>query len=257
MTDSEKMLINIIYADKPIKEFVNSEMPSVIQLIGRWRYAIGLSKECDADDLVTMSFFIKENYGFLNVSEIDHAIKLSITGKLGLDSEEVNPFNNFSFLYVGKILNAYLEYKKSLFRDITKRRDEAEIKQIAVPKPTPEEMAETMKEIIAGEYQKWKSSGEILDPFNIVYNYFKKTNQAAISKEQTELIKAQAKKKAKETKEKNTDYRISFSNGMNEESLYIMYGKNLCTQYIFSKIEDIDKFLNTITAEHFTDDTNG
>lgn len=258
VTENEKALIEVIFSDKPICQMTKPEMPSVVQLIGRWRYSIGLSKECSAEDLVAMSLFIQENYGFLSVPEIDHAIKLSITGKLGLDNEEVNPFNNFSFLYVGKILNGYLDYKKSIFKQITARKEEYSKKEI-VPtfKPSPDEMANNMREIVKGEYDKWKQNGEILDVFNIVYGYLEKVGKAAIPKEVGEQIMLEARKKAVEKNQKLHDGRISFTSGMSEESLYVMYGKNLCTQYVFSKIESIDEFLKTIIPEHFTDGTNG
>lgn len=256
VTESEKALIDVIYSDKPVSQMTKPEMASVVKLIGRWRYSIGLSKECSPEDLVAMSLFIQENYGFLSVPEIDHAIKLSITGKLGLDNEEVNPFNNFSFLYVGKILNAYLDYKKSIFKQITVRKEEYSKKELPVAeKPSPAEMAESMKDIVKGEYEKWKSNGEITDVFNIVYGYLEKVGKAVMPKEVGEQIMAEARKKAVLKNEKIYD-RISFTSGMSEESLYVMYGKNLCTQYFFSKLESIEEFLITIIPEHFTDDTN-
>lgn len=257
VTESEKTLVDVIYRGKSIAQMSKPEMAEVVELIGRWRYAVGLSKECASEDLVAMSLFIRDSYGYLSVAEIDHAIKLSITGKLGLDNEEVNPFNNFSFLYVGKILNSYLDYKKSIFKKIVDRREEHSQKVVLTDKPSPMQMAENMKDIVRGEYEKWKSNGEITDLFNIVYGYLEKVGKAGIPKEVGETITIEARKKAKEKNEKIHNGLISFTSGMSEESLYVMYGKNLCTQYFFSKLESIDDFLNTIIPEHFTDGNNG
>lgn len=51
-----------------------------------------------------------ENYGGHTLSEIDLAFKMAITGKLDLESKEVNCYENFSCMYFSKIINAYRKW---------------------------------------------------------------------------------------------------------------------------------------------------
>lgn len=238
---------------KMISSLSEEEKIPIISLLGRWRYYIGVTSDVPDDEFPTLEKFISKHYGFLKIDEINLAIDLSLTGKLG--DVQTRAFNTFSVLYVSSILNAYLAYKDKLFKAIKARQDN--VLQIEYQKvPDPKERCEEFKEIVLGEYKKWKEQGSIQDYFCLIYNYLEKTGQAAILKEDAKEITKRALTLAREFKSKTGGFKtigqaMTSMVGANEEQLYTMFGKNLCTEYIFSKIEDINKFVETIIPDHF------
>jgi len=214
---------------------------SLILLVSKWRIYIGIPKSDVSEELAVICQFINQNYSFLTLDEINLAIQLSITRKLS-DTEF---YGYFSPMYVAKVLDSYLYYRKITMADAIRKKEkhDAEIRE-QQNRPTPEKQAETNKSIIRGFYNDWKEKGEISDPFSLVYNYLRKHKLLEVSKEDIEKAQEYARTKIANMKKED---RTQMFTETDEKRL----ARNWCVQKYFQTV-DIDVLIDNIKAEQFT-----
>jgi polyhydroxyalkanoate synthesis regulator phasin len=196
--------------------------------------------------LVLLSQFIVKNYPQITIEEIDLAIDLSLTDKLDVD---VRTFNNFSPMYVSRILNGYIEHRKRLYHEIYSRKvKEEEIKQMQ-KKATPQEERDLTIEIIRDFYNKYKTDGYIDDVFNILYNYLKKSKKLNPSKEVIDEAIKYGKIKAEE--HINSYFADVFiKERPDKKELENRYARNYCVCKFFDTL-NLEEFLSKIEISEF------
>jgi hypothetical protein len=214
---------------------------ALILLISKWRIYIGIPKTDVSEELAIICQFINKNYSFLTLEEINLAIELSIKRKL----PDTEFFGYFSPMYVAKVFDSYLYYRKITMADAIRRKEkhEAEIRE-QLNKPTSEQQANSTKEIMRGFYNDWKERGEISDPFSLAYNYLRKHNFLEVSKEDIEKAQEYAKMKIANMKKEDRTQMFTESD---EKRL----ARNWCVQKYFQTV-DIDVLINNIKPEQFT-----
>jgi hypothetical protein len=201
-----------------------SSKEELINVVVRWRMYIGVPKTDVAEELVLVAAFIWENYGFLTISEIELAYKLSILNKLS----NIEFYGQFAPMYVAKVLDSYLYYRKMTLADSIRRREKA-LQQEAEKRnrPTPEVMAEDWKKMVYEYYDEWKEKGEIRDAFSLLYNYLRKWKMMEVTKETIEEAQAYGKKKVAELKEKEFFGKIDSHLYATQEK---GFSRNYCVQ---------------------------
>lgn len=120
--------IKIFEADKTMKRIkdinTNDELKPLIDLVGKWRFYIGVKDELTQDEILMNINFIRENFSQLNLVDINEAINLSLNGKLDVDIEH---YQNFTPIYISRILLAYQQYKGKVIvgirKEITKQKN--------------------------------------------------------------------------------------------------------------------------------------
>ena len=127
-----------------------------------------------------------------------------------------------------------------------REKHQQELKELA-NKPSPEQMAKDMRELIKGFYAEWKENGEIKDVFSISYNFLRKHNMLIVNKEDIDEAMAYGLKMAR-SKEKKVFERV---NPEDEKAETHRYARNWCVQKYFETIK-IDVLLNNINSELFT-----
>lgn len=199
-----------------------------------------------AKELALLGTFIFENYSNITYEEITLAINLSLTDKLNCD---VRTFNSFSPMYVSRILNAYIEYKRGMYNDLMKRKELADMKKEMDKEITPEEKMQSMVELIRYFYDQYKAEGYIKDYFNTLYNYFRRTNRLSVGKQMIDDALKYGKEEAQKHKKEYFDDAFK-KEKVNVESIEKRYARNYCVQVFFNNL-DIDKMISTIKIEEF------
>ncbi len=92
---------------------------------------------------------ILTNYGNHSPAEIKLAFDMAISGKLDIDEKDVVAYQNFSCIYISKILNAYRKWSAETFNQYTKSNVMVEIAE-----PEPIETLDMIKE--------WQDKKEII-----------------------------------------------------------------------------------------------
>jgi hypothetical protein len=164
-------------------EFIGNlkEFGKIIDVVAKWRMYIGMPKQDISEELNVIASFIGMTYKHLTLKEIELAYHLSAIRVL----DDVEFYGYFSPMYVGKVIDAYLYYRKKNLADAIRRKETDEWKQADKKnRPTPEKQAEDWKEMVEDFYKKYKETGEIEDVFNLCYDYFRnKSKILKISKE--------------------------------------------------------------------------
>jgi len=218
----------------------------LLKVITEWRIYIGVPKAEDlGEEFSVLANFLKQNFGFLTIDEVRLAYNLSVTRKL----KDVEFYGFFSPMYVGKVLDSYLYYRKITMSDALreKQKYDQEIEELK-NRPTPEQMASDMKKLMKDYYEEWQEKGEIRDGFSIVYNFLRKHKFLKLTQQEIDEAMAYGIKKAKSKEKKNW---MEKTNPEDEEADSRRFARNWCVQNFF-KNNDIDILLNNINSELFT-----
>lgn len=139
---------NIFIAHQTEKKIADFDTLEEDQLILKqlmvWKVMTGITNQPAPEDFVLILDFIKINYGTLNIFDIKNAMNLSSSNQLEIKkTANDESFANFSCVYVGRILSAYIEYKKEIVFDVRKA---IEKKQSLLP-PPKKSLAEQKKDL--------------------------------------------------------------------------------------------------------------
>jgi hypothetical protein len=225
-------------------------MSSLIDVLAKWRWMSGVSNNSQGEDdiakeLVYLSEFVVKNYNNITIDEISLCIDLSLTNKLDVD---VNTYNSFSPMYVSRILNAYIEYKRVLYNNIYSKKDLEDSRKFLEKKPTPEEKMHSMIDLIKYFYDEYKKEGEVKDHFNAIYNYLKRTNRITLSKDIIDQALEYGKRRSVE--HINTYWDLLDRDKPKGDEIVKRFARNYCVQMIFDTI-DLNDFCSKIKVDEF------
>lgn len=165
------------YKMKRISQFQsNDEVKPLIDIVGKWRFFIGVKEELTQEELFMNVTFIRENFGELNLLDINEAMNLSIKGVLNVDVEH---YQAFTPLYISKILNAYKKYKGEIIVDIGNQIKTIENKPT---KPTSEQLINLTKENLKTQFKE-RDSKAFSDYGSVLYDFIKKNKLVLFTKE--------------------------------------------------------------------------
>jgi hypothetical protein len=243
-SNDELNIVKSIFSER------QNTIEDLIDVLAKWRWMAGIgtynqSEDDVAKELVLLSQFILKNYPNINIDEISLAIDLSLTDKLDVD---VRAFNNFSPMYVSRILNSYKDYKLRLFKNIQERKNKEEDKILMEKNVSPKEKMDNMIDLIRYFYDKFKSDGFIDDHFNTLYNYFRRTNKLNPNKDIVNQAIEYGRIRANE-------YISSYFDALskdkpNKESIEKRYARNYCVQIFFESL-NLEDFISKIQISEF------
>ena len=81
---------------------------------------LGIREKMSDEELIINMNFLKESYPNITLEDVRLAIKYSLNGTLGMNPET---FGSFSPLYISKVINAYLIYKREEMIAIESRKN--------------------------------------------------------------------------------------------------------------------------------------
>lgn len=217
----------------------------ILSVVAKWRMYCGLPKQDVSEEVAMVRDFIIENYGFLTISEIELAYKLATLNKL----DDAEFYGHFSPIYISKVLNSYLYYRKKTLAEAIRRKEKYETNLlIEKNKPTPEEEAELTKKIFKDFYEQHKSGKDINDILNICWTFLRKYKMIKPTKDEIADAIKYGEQKAKDNEQ--TIWKFYETSGIDREVDVRRFARNYCVQRFFEKT-DIEKFLDDIKPELF------
>lgn len=218
------------------------DLTPLLQVISKWRVYVGVPKGDVAEELAIITEFIYKNFGHLTLKELELAINLSVLRKL----DDVEFYGTFSVMYVGKVIESYLYYRKRTMADAIRLMEKQKYDDIEKQnKPTPEQEAELTKEIISDFYKQYKEEGHINDILNICWFFFRKYKWITPTRSEYDDAMAWAEKQYDKL---NKGFFSRVENDK-EQKIKIL-ARNYCVQNYFSTI-DINVALKNIKSELF------
>ena len=134
-------------------------------------YYVGIKEAPSPQQMVLLTEFVQRNYLDLSIEQISLAFEMALTGKLDLEQKDLEHFQQFSMLYISKILNSFKELQTIKIKDY----------QLTKPEPIKKIIMETEKEykernIIAtlNLYQAYKIGEKVIDFDNLTFKYLYK-----------------------------------------------------------------------------------
>lgn len=196
LNKAQVKIYDIFTNQPPIREIsTNDELAPLIDVIGKWRFYLGIKEEPSKQEMIINTNFVRENFGALRIGDIHEAINLSVAGKLDCDNEA---YNNFSPLYIGRILNAYNEYRNQIIGQV-KRQITIQESQKA-NELTQEEKSRLWRESFLSAWNIVHTGGFFEDYGHSWYEYIKKNKLVTNSQELTDKALEYAKKRISEEK---------------------------------------------------------
>jgi len=175
-TDSKIKIYEAYRSLKRIRDFnTNDELKPLIDLVGKWRYYIGIREELSQEELFMNITFIRENFNELNLVDINEAINLSLKGDLNIDVEH---YQNFTPLYISKILKAYKEYRGKIIYDIRESISKIENQPV---EPTLAEKVDITKSSLLAMY-KSREDKRFHDYGGVTYDFIKRNQLMMFTK---------------------------------------------------------------------------
>lgn len=245
-TEAERKVIDSIFYPK-IGNSSDEILNQLIDTVAKWQFYVGI-KNPSSQELLLIVQFIQKQYSQLSCQEISLAVDLGLEGKL--DVTDLKPYGVFSPLYVSGILNAYIDYKMPIVREVVERYERINPPNTDTPKMTVEEQAKFMRDIILSEYRKFKENGTVNDYLSIIYDFLKKTKRLIITEELKEKAITEGERMYAEyiSKERavgnfvdkfwNIQDKKSKTNKMSREYCLIEYFKNVDIEALVNSIKD-------------------
>lgn len=220
----------------------NDELKPLIDLVGKWRYYIGIKEELSQEELFMNVTFIRENFNELNLVDIDQAINLSLKGDLNVDVEH---YQSFTPLYISKILKAYKEYRGRIICEIRDRIEKLE----SVPKEaTIEERIELTKSSLQSMFNS-RADDRFYDYGGVTYDFIKRNELMLFSKE---LVKEAMLfgKKEQQKKVRNSAYKDVLLGG--NKNLISERERKEAMIRSYARTFVVKKWLNTFDENSFS-----
>jgi hypothetical protein len=196
LNKAQVKIYDIFTNQPPIREIsTNDELAPLIDVIGKWRFYLGIKEEPSKQEMIINTNFVRENFGALRIGDIHEAINLSVAGKLDCDNEA---YNNFSPLYIGRILNAYNEYRNQIIGQVKRQISIKESNKAS--ELSQDEKNKLWRASFLSAWNIVKSGGFFEDYGHSWYEYIKKNKLVINSKELTENALEYAKKRISEEK---------------------------------------------------------
>ena len=179
--------------------------------------------------------FIRQNYGNHTTAEIRIAFDMAIAGKLDIDLNEVNCYENFTCLYFSKIMTAYRYWAKEQIKYLPKKD---EVKQL----PVANQSASESVKFWFNEWSESKTKNYFLfSQFTKVYDVLVANNKMNLSNEEKNNIKLKVKNDLVDSC-KNDFERAKMKIAINDDSYIYPHCKKLAVALHFNKLIDIDNF---------------
>ena len=237
----ELKLVKLIEDGVMIQRLENPK-ETVLELVTQWRFAVGLPKEDVSEELVVVTNFILMNYAHMTLGEIENAINMSIMKQL----KDCDFFGHFSPMYCASVLESYLHYRKIRLADAVKRRQQYLIKATEERnRPTQEQQAENMKEILSGLWQEFQEMGVVKDPFNLAYEYLYRIGALHVNFK--DLATGIRNAVRENSIMRQAEFKTVGDYSLNERRL----AKNWLVQNYFSSLQKVEQVLMLVDPIHF------
>lgn len=242
----------IALKNTPIAKIENNAKEQIIDIVAKWKWMVGVNSSNQDENEVAMelamiSNFIQNNYSFLTPQELNTCIELSLTNKLDVD---VKTYNSFSPMYVSRILNAYVDYRKVVFNQVTERKNKENL-QIQLDSPvTAEFKMSEMIDLIRYIHQQYIETGKVNDVFNVLYNYFKRTNRIVLDKLIIEEAMSYGKKEMEIHLHETYGLPLKSREAPNTDLITKRFARNYCVHKYFQTL-NLENLISSIKLNEF------
>ena len=170
--NSTDLQIARTYDHKKIGDFNKEDMKSLVEIMGKWKFLLGVQNEATDQELIFICQFVYDEFKKFTLEDIKIAMHWAISGKTDLTYVSQK---TLSAAYVSKAIQAYEEEKRHIIQKIAYDKEVFERKKAREEKLdiTVEEKMSNFKNILITEYNNYKTQGRFYDFGDFIYNWIK------------------------------------------------------------------------------------
>ena len=177
--------------NEPIKE----SLKRIFALIG-----LKAEKYPSEYEKMILVHFIRENMNQYTPPDFIVAFEMAICGELGLDLNKLDHFQNFSTIYLAKVMNAYKSHKMKVIGELRRKEQEKKFAEKEISDDEKKQIEENFfKKMVLDELEIYKKTEELpsIMPFSAKHIYACMLNRGLIKYSQEEKIKIFEEEKSK------------------------------------------------------------
>jgi hypothetical protein len=168
-------------SEKRIRDYNNNDMGKLMELLGEWRYLLGISSQATERELILLTKFIKDSFQNLTYTDIKTTMMMALQGKLEI---AFTPMINFSAKYISDAINEYGYLKSKFINSANELQQKKDLERKSPPKKyTPEERMNIFADIIKISHNMANEKGEVYDFESKIYKWLRDTKQIKMSQE--------------------------------------------------------------------------
>jgi len=241
------------FSEKRIGDFNKDDMKGLVEIMGKWRFLLGVQSESSDSELIFICQFIYDEFKKFTLSDIRLAMNWAISGKTDMTFVS---HKSLSAAYVSKAIQAYEDEKRSIVKRIAYDKEAYE-RNKHVNEPlniSPEEQANTFLSILMDAYKKYKEKGDFYDLGDFIYNWMKKYKIANITKEVVNDAMIYGETRYREFKAEQKHEagmrRIKIMDTGDDESNKKKFAREYIIRKFFDKVE-FEQLVKLVKVEQF------
>lgn len=222
-----------------------NEYNVLLATLGKWAIYIGVSDNVSDKELQLNAEFISENFGRLNIEDINQVINMVTNKSLETQAQH---YGKMSPMYIGQVLNDYKKHRSAIITDCNAKYSKYKMEQ-SLPKPSKEESISNLKILITDAWQRVCFDKLTYDDYgDVLYNFIKRNKLIAVDKKLIEEAMNFAKKNVIEENRENALQQTIMNMPFNKHNQEVRIKKKsrqfVVNKWIglFSK-KEIDEFL--------------
>lgn len=182
-------MVEFYNSAKKIRQFDGNDLINLSKCLQGCAFDVGIKDPIEQSNLVRITEFIQRNYTDLSIEQISLAFEMALTGKLDLDQKDLEHYQQFSMLYISKILNSFKEKQHNEIKNYKMIP-----KQIQNIEETEQQYHDRNIAYCISAFEQFKKSGEFKDLDNLVFKYLWKRKVISFTTEQINKFQKQALK---------------------------------------------------------------
>jgi hypothetical protein len=222
----EKKIVLASYGVKMFKDYEQNDKQELAKLLVRLSYFVGIKEPLSIEALKMLVKFLVSEFPTLNSQELEQGFYFCCSGKLG----SFEHFQNFSPLYMGKIINAYqthtaqikIKYRRLLEQEQNELKAKAEMETY--------DILEGAITTLTAEYDNFKKTGHYDNQNENYSSYVEVMAQTCVMLLNKSLRFFEDKKVGKDSMETLTNYFVSLPKDRNQAIDQIKSDCNVCYQ---------------------------
>jgi len=238
--------------EKKLSQFKSKEdKVELIKAITSWRLHLGIREKMSDEELIINMTFLKDSYPNISLEDIRLAIRYSLNGTLGVSAEA---FGAFSPLYISRILNAYIDYRKDQIVVLNQRKKYLEVMNREEPEPSYQEKVITRKNTLKWYYERVSESDNYVADFqNQVWDFLNR--KQLLLPDEIDWEDAEQKAEILTNRNVYSTFAKVMANlrpDKKEEEkkmLKELYGRYYIIKQFFEKVTDINMWIDAFSDE--------
>ena len=171
--NENELLVANTYNEKRIGDYNSEDMKGLVEVMAKWRLLLGVNNTDSTEvELIVICQFVYDNFKRFTLEDIKLAMNWAISGKIDMQFVSTK---SISAMYVSKALNQYEDEKRAIVQRIAEAKEAYERQKSREQKieVTPQEKANSFKNILLDAYNDFHQKGEFNDFQDFIYNWMR------------------------------------------------------------------------------------